>query len=1090
MKTFFSLIASLILFMQASGQQGSPILSNFGKSRDIENQSWAICQNNNNVMFFANRKGIMTFDGEEYRNIRIPVIPYAMQKDPASDRIYIGGENTYGYILRSETGEYQYTALPVDSLPTGIITKILIDGKVAWFYSDQSIIRWDIETGKSNLRINSKSGNLFSGMITSSKNTFVNVSGKGLFRIESDTLFPIVTGYLTEKTDILFSLPYNSNLVLVGLGDGSLSLFDGIKYFPYQIKDNGYLKMNLLSEGIALGDTAYAFSTLDGGAEVIGKISGKVLFLINNQAELPDDEVFAIGADKTGGLWLSHQFGLTRVDLSLPVRNFSIYMGMKGNLSSVAKYANEIYTATSEGIYYLTQVANYTGVEVFIKSEPDVTALPAAGNQPLAKQNTRKGIFARIFGKKSVQQEPTTAPKPQKTTVKPLVKKSIKKLQSLSTAWVKVDGLNEKCRQLVATPFGLLAATNKGLFVVNNHKATLVTKARYINSISWMPFGGKYFIGAGDGYFSVRYVAGKWLTEIPDPEFTNPVYSVIEKNGKSLWLGCDNMALRTDARPGADKTEYLTYSLRKDFPERYTIDLLNDTLFLFTESGISYFDGTADRFKKYEKIQIDSLEISDFMIPLSNQHVFKESGNWYSVGHDKSISSNELAILKVFDEVVSVDVENNFLWVIAGNNKLYSVDIEKSARAKRETELFIKSIYNERGKAFSLGDVKFERGDNIVNFSIIAPEYVKQGTTQYQYTINRIMSGWSTWDAVTRKSHIITRPGDYVLRIRARDMFGNLSREQSIKFTIRAPFTKTLPFYFLSGCVALFIIILIVRFREKQLHNQNRILEEKVRERTAEIAAQKEEITSSIEYASRIQMAMLPIEEHFRSSFTDSFILFKPRDIVSGDFYWIGENEKSIFFTVADCTGHGVPGAFMSTMGISTLHDIVSNNKSLRANDVLNILRTKIMKALHQTGKEGEAADGMDISFCVLNKERTVLEFSGAYNPLLIFQGGEIKEYKADRMPIGIHYGEPASFVNYEINVSKGDTLYIFSDGFNDQFGGPEGAKYKKSNLKKLLSQIYYRPMVEQRNILEKELADWKGIGNQIDDITILGIRI
>jgi serine phosphatase RsbU (regulator of sigma subunit) len=297
-------------------------------------------------------------------------------------------------------------------------------------------------------------------------------------------------------------------------------------------------------------------------------------------------------------------------------------------------------------------------------------------------------------------------------------------------------------------------------------------------------------------------------------------------------------------------------------------------------------------------------------------------------------------------------------------------------------------------------------------------------------------------------------------------------------------------FYIVTSLLALIILILIVRYRERQLQKEKRILEEKVRERTAEIEAQKEEITSSIEYASRIQMAMLPTVELFKKAFSDHFVLFKPRDIVSGDFYWIGEDENHIFFTVADCTGHGVPGAFMSTLGISTLNEIITNNSDLHANTILNLLREKTKTSLHQTGKEGEAADGMDVAFCVLHKSGKTLEFAGAYNPLFIFRGGEFKEYKADRMPIGIYVGERESFTNYEINVKKGDTLYIFSDGLADQFGGPEGAKYKKSNLKKLLSEIYYRPMEEQRQIVGNEFEKWKGKIDQIDDITIIGVRI
>jgi serine phosphatase RsbU (regulator of sigma subunit) len=180
----------------------------------------------------------------------------------------------------------------------------------------------------------------------------------------------------------------------------------------------------------------------------------------------------------------------------------------------------------------------------------------------------------------------------------------------------------------------------------------------------------------------------------------------------------------------------------------------------------------------------------------------------------------------------------------------------------------------------------------------------------------------------------------------------------------------------------------------------------------------------------------------------------------------------------------------MSTLGISTLNEIITNKKDLHANTVLNLLREKIKKALHQTGKEGEAADGMDVSFCILHKNRKTLEFSGAYNSLIIVQAGEVKEYKADRMPIGIYIGEKESFTNYVINVNEKDTIYLFSDGMTDQFGGPDGAKYKKSALKKLITEIWSEPMHEQKRIIERVFEEWKGKAEQIDDITVLGIRI
>jgi serine phosphatase RsbU (regulator of sigma subunit) len=1093
MKKIIALVSMSFILTVVAAQKGAPLLTHFIQSREIENQNWAICQDENQIMLFANRKGILTFDGKDWLIIRIPVIPYAMQKNPADNRIYIGGDNNYGYLEKENAASYKYVSLSGDSSVTGIITKILFDGSLAWFYGDESISRYNLESKKLELHLDSKSGYPFTGMLITPKNTFINVMNKGLYRLESDTLFPIVTGYLTEKAGILFSLPYNKNLVLVGLSDNKLSLFDGIKYYDYPIKDDGYLKENILSEGIELSDSTYAFSTLEGGAIVIEKLNGKILYTINNQNELPDDEVFAIGSDINGGLWLSHQYGLTRADLNLPVRNYSIFPGLKGNLSYALRSNNEFYVATSEGIFYLTKVKNYSEVEVLIKNEPESSKEAEAVSQlsEQDQQNRRKNIFARIFGRKTVKQKTPRAIEPAE--VKPaeqFTRKTISKLKSINFIYKKVDGLNEKCRQLVSTPDGILAATNKGLYIVDNHKAKQITADRYINYISWQSVQGKYYIAANDGYFSIKFLNGKWMTEEPDPEFYKPVYSILMEDNKTIWLGGDNCAYKAEISDDSAKIKYSTYSVHRDFPERYFLSLINDTIFLFTESGIGYYSRSSDKYEPYPLGKTPSGTNENLFFPLSNCRFVRQNDNWFSLESVQKIQESELSLLKVFDEVVSVSVDDRNIWVVDGNKRLFGIGRLKISEANPLINVFIKSITNDRGTSFDLKNVKFERGDNVIHFNIIAPAYLKQNTIQYQYIINKIMTDWSPWDTRTSYDKTITRPGDYILKVRAKDLWGNIGETRSITFTIKAPFTETLLFYLLTGLFLLFLIILVIRFRERQLQNKNKLLEEKVRERTAEIAAQKEEITSSIAYASRIQMAMLPMEDHFKESFSDYFILFKPRDIVSGDFYWIGEDERSIFLTVVDCTGHGVPGAFMSTMGISTLNEILANKRDLQANIVLNLLREKTKTALHQTGKAGEAADGMDIAFCVLNKNRKILQFSGAFNPLLIVQDGELKEYKADRMPIGIHYGEEKSFTNFVISVSRGDTLYIFSDGFTSQFGGPGGSRFKTSNLKKLLQEIYYRPMVEQRNILENEFARWKGTEAQVDDITIIGVRI
>lgn len=1088
MKKLLLLTIILSFFLKITAQEGAPLLTHFKESREIENQSWAISQDNNRIMLFANRKGILTFDGQEWVPVRIPTIPYAMNNDPLSRKIYVGGENNYGFLEKDMLGEYKYISLSGDSADLGIVTKIVFNDSVVWFCGAQTISRHNIATGELTLRIKAKDDSQWSGLFVTPKNTFINMTGKGLFRLESDTLFPIVTGYLTENTDILFSLPYNSERVLVGLSNGNLSLFDGIKYYDYQIKDDGYVKDNVLSEGLAIGDSLYAFSTLDGGAVVVDKTSGKIRYTINNQNELPDDEVFALGLDESGGLWLSHQFGLTRADLNLPVGNFSIYPGLKGNLTASLWHNRELYVATSEGIWYLTEVKNYSEVQVTVKKESSSAtsgSTESAGAQPAG----RKNIFSKIFGKKLTQENSAKADVPQKIATEQYSKKTVSRLKSVNYVYKKVAGFDEKCRQLVSTPYGIMAASNKGIYMITNHSAVNVASNRYINFISWKPEGDRYYIAASDGYFTLKYINGRWISETPDQAFADPVYSLTFVKD-ILWLGIDNSALRVDKESGTGAFKYTRMSIENDFPQRYYLDVANDSVFLYTESGIYAYDNSTSGFIPAKGRLKSQGSNSKFIYPLSNKPWVKYGENWLSLSTVTENEKRGISLLNIFNDVVSVNVEDSKMWVVDGENRLFRIDLNRPVKMNPEINVFVKSVYNEDGTEFSLSDIEFNRGDNIVNFDIVAPAYLKQNTTQYQYTINKLMPEWSPWSERTKYNLMIPVPGEYTLQIRARDLWGNIGEPVAVKFTIKAPFTETTAFFILLIAVVLILLLLIVRFREKQLQKENRVLEEKVRERTAEIEAQKEEITSSIEYASRIQMAMLPEEDHFSSLFSEHFVIYKPRDIVSGDFFWIGENEKHIFFTVADCTGHGVPGAFMSTLGISSLNEIITNNAELQANTVLTLLREKIKTSLHQTGKEGEAADGMDVAFCILHKTRKTLEYSGAYNPLFIQQGTEIKEYKADRMPIGIYYGEKDTFTNYEINVKKGDIIYIFSDGFADQFGGPEGSKFKKANLKNLLSEIYMKPMNEQREILLDEFEKWRGSLEQVDDITIMGVRV
>lgn len=1113
MKKILPLVSLLLIVYTLKAQQGAPLLTNFKESTEIENQSWAICQDDNNVMLFANRRGILTFDGQSWNFIPVPTIPYSLKYNTNEKKVYVGGENNYGFLERDDKGIYRYFSISGDSLSLGVISRIIFTDSTVYFYGEQSISRHEIKSGKLEWRIYQKDNEPFSGMFMTPRNTFINVVSKGLYRLESDTLFPIVTGYLSKDDEILFSLPYSSNMVLIGKSNGELSLFDGIKYYEYRIKDEGYLRQNLLSEGLSISDSLYAFSTLEGGALVVEKKSGNLKHTINYVNGLPDDEIFALGIDNNHGLWLSHQYGLTRADLRLPVANFSIYPGLKGNIITSIWHHNELYVATSEGVFYLKEVKKYSEAEVLVKDE--VSRVPANQEvlrrmplqlQPREQQKTRKSIFAQIFGKKTATEPVPVIPaakEEERTLVTaPAIKlpepkffrKVTGRLKSINFVYSKIDGLDEKCKQLVSAGDEILASTNKGLFCISGHKAKSIVKSGYINYISAKTADNKYYVATAEGYFYItpdRY--DNWKAVYPDKSFVHSIYSVVSSDVSTLWAGGDDVVYKISLINDVPSGTPEKYTVKNDSPQRYIIEYVNDTIFLFTLSRINFYNRSSDSFEEYKKELKSPGAKLKFVFSQPEIPWIKTEDEWINIGLAGHISLNDKAILKIFDNLNSIYTDKDNIWVVSGDNMLFRIIRNKMPSIKPDVGLFLRSISDAKGLYFKLSDIVFGSGDNTVYFDVVAPGYLKQNSTQYQYIVDKAMTEWSKW-SYNNTISLMIKPGRYTLQVRAKDIWGNESDPKVVGFTIEAPFTQTTTFYVIIYMVilsAIFIVIIgVIRFRERQLKRDNRILESKVKERTAKIEAQKQEITSSIEYASRIQMAMLPENKHFKNSFSDYFIIFNPRDIVSGDFYWIGEDEKHIFFTVADCTGHGVPGAFMSTLGISTLDEIITNNTDLKANAILNLLREKIKTSLHQTGKQGEANDGMDVAFCILHKNRKTLEFSGAYNPLFLFRNGEFTEYRADRMPIGIFYGEKETFTNYEIDIQKGDTIYIFSDGFADQFGGPKKTKYMKYNLKKLLSEIHNKPMDLQRRILENEFENWKGSSSQIDDVTILGVRI
>ncbi|MEQ9466038.1 MAG: SpoIIE family protein phosphatase [Ekhidna sp.] len=298
----------------------------------------------------------------------------------------------------------------------------------------------------------------------------------------------------------------------------------------------------------------------------------------------------------------------------------------------------------------------------------------------------------------------------------------------------------------------------------------------------------------------------------------------------------------------------------------------------------------------------------------------------------------------------------------------------------------------------------------------------------------------------------------------------------------------------LTGTVMIFSIILIqTRYNLTKREIIARLsLEEsnkKLNEQKKIIESKNKDITSSIRYAKKIQEAILPSEKTIAKYLPKSLVYYRPRDIVSGDFYWFKHADDVSYIAAVDCTGHGVPGAFMSMIGNTILNKVVPDNRT-KPGEILDEMRREVIKTMQQ-GEESSQRDGMDIALCTIDHRTNVIEYAGAFNPLCLFRNGELIEIKADRMPIGSYFGNiDKPYTNHSMELKPGDVFYIYSDGFQDQIGGKGDRKYSSKKFKSLLQSIHRHSPQEQLELLEKEITEWRRDEEQLDDMLIMGVQV
>ncbi len=573
----------------------------------------------------------------------------------------------------------------------------------------------------------------------------------------------------------------------------------------------------------------------------------------------------------------------------------------------------------------------------------------------------------------------------------------------------------------------------------------------------------------------------------------NLVRSIYKDAEGNLWIGTDgglNKLVPSD-NEGSPPT-FTCYREKDGLSNDVIYGILEDDngcLWLSTNKGISKFNPEINSFINYDVK--DGLQSNEFNTGScykdGNGQMYFGGVNGFNVFHPDSIMNNTY---------VTPVVITDFL--------LFNKPVKVSRNGNKSDRFELQKHIN------FIGEITLDYTDYIFAFEFSALNYRQSEKNQFAYKLEGFNKEWIKTDHLHRRATYTNLPhGEYVFRVIASNDDGYWNEEgTSITLTILPPFWKT--WWFRSLIIAFIVgsAFSWYKMRVRNLERQKQKLEKQVKKRTIEIRyknkqlmeknnqiqEKNEQILSSIRYGERIQNAILPLAEKIRSSIPEHFIFFKPRDIVSGDFYWFNQLDGKTVLVVVDCTGHGVPGAFMSMIGNIVLNEIIIEQQITNPKKILERLHEEVRTALKQEQEEGVTQDGMDVCLCVLekNSHKQELLFAGAKRPLYIIKKGEIEliEIKGDRKSIGGRQREKNRvFTSHEIEVQKGDQLYLTTDGFADQQDSKNG-RYGSRRLKTFLQSVAELEMKEQGEVLAREIAKHQGREEQRDDITVVGIKV
>lgn len=1060
---------------------------NFTPSQGLANNSvWCVTRDNTGNIWFGTQGGASRYDGKTFTNFDTGQgLPNNIIRSAATDRsgnIWFGTNG--GGISRYDGTKFSNYSTE-QGLANNYIYDILEDNSGnLWFCTvGGGISRYDGKTFKTFSTRDGLAGDVVvSNCEDKSGNLWFGTYGGGVSYYDGKTFRNFTTSDgLASNTVWKISCDSSGN-VWFGTDGGGVSRFDGESFTNFTTSQG--LSNNSIWCIVEDNSGNLWFGTLGGG---VCRYNGKSFTSFTTSQGLPNNLARSIIEDKDGNMWFgTDQGGISRYN-GKSITSFSISQGLVNEtVWSVQKDTKgNIWVGTAGG-----GIARFDGT-------------------CFTNFSTEQGL------------------------ANPIIRCIIEDRKGNMWFGSWLGGVSKYDGKTFTTYTADQGLANNSILDIAEDRSGNLWFCTYGSGISF--FDGKTFrtLNISNGLVS------------------NNVKCATEDSAGNLWFGTEggisfiskrNLEMLLDADSLIPNQLFSNYTTKEGLPNNFVMEIIQSRdgiIYAGTNHGICEIiidkDGSLETGNVYSSGT--GYPVKDVNSGFNTIYEDTRGIIWIGTGSDKTavVRFDPKAIVRnsrapeVILQNVKINNENIcWSWLLSSETMTHndSLAVRNEEYLTFGRELSDADRSSMRNK---FADIRFDSvtkffpvpqnlelpyARNNVTFEFNALEPGRHSMIRYQYMLEGYDRVWNPVSDKTTASFGNINEGTYTLMIKACSPDGVWSEPFTYTFRVLPPWYRTWFMYFIYIAVFIGALYSFYRWRVASLRRKNLILEEKVKLRTVElqqankeieaqrdlVTRQKEhieeihkEVTDSIHYAKRLQTSALPNLLELRKLFSDLFILFKPKDVVSGDFYWYSRIGNKVIFTVADCTGHGVPGAFMSMLGISLLKEIVIKQGIIQPDMILNILRDEIIKALGQTGAPGEQKDGMDISICSVSIDTLEMQWSGANLPCLIVREGNLIELKGDKMPIAI-YEKMDKFKLSEFMLQKNDIVYLAGDGYHDQFGGPENKKFMSKHFKELLLSVSGKPLEEQRKILDKTLEEWQtGYETkypQTDDITVLGLKI